>query len=138
MDSVKEEIGKNGLNMNVRKTKAMIISKARRANLKVDGKTPEQVRRFKNLGQVVNEEGRCDQEITKRITQTKSTFVSMKNILTPKEITFPLRLRLVKYYVFPVVLYGDETWTLYRKKQRRKYHKSFKIWLFGKRVKTVG
>ena len=138
MDSVKEEIGKNGLNMNVRKTKAMIISKAKRANLKVDGKTPEQVRRFKNLGQVVNEEGRCDQEITKRITQTKSTFVSTKNILTPKEITFPLRLRLVKYYVFPVVLYGDETWTLYRKKQRRKYHKSFKIWLFGKMVKTVG
>ena len=111
---MKKESDQKALNMNISKTKTMVISRdgRKRASIKVDGKDLEQVEHFKYLGQTVNQEGRSEQEIKIRIAKAKSTFISMRNILTSKDISLALRIRLVKCYIYPLVLYGAETCTL--------------------------
>ena len=103
------------------KNKTMVISRegGKTANINVDGKDLEQVEHFKYLGQVVNQEGRSEQEIKIRIAQAKSNFIRMRNILTSKDITLALRIRLVKCYTYPIVLYGAETWTLLKETEKR-------------------
>ena len=79
-------------------------------------------------GQVVNEEGRNEQEIKIRIAQAKSTFIRMRKILTSKEISLPLRLRMIKCYIYPIVLYGSETWTLLKESVKR--IEAFEMWIY--------
>ena len=130
VDKVKKESDQKALNMNVSKTKTMVISReeGKLAKIKVDGKDLEQVKHFKYLGQVVNEEGRNEQEIKIRIAQAKSTFIRMRKILTSKEISLPLRLRMIKCYIYPIVLYGSETWTLLKESVKR--IEAFEMWIY--------
>ena len=130
VDKVKKESDQKALNMNVSKTKTMVISRdgGKRASIKVDGKDLEQVEHFKYLGQTVNQEGRSEQEIKIRIAKAKSTFISMRNILTSKDISLALRIRLVKCYIYPLVLYGAETWTLLKESGKR--IDSFEMWVY--------
>ena len=97
--------------MNADKTKTMVISKTKgnKADIKIDGKSLEQVQHFKYLGQIVNEEAKKEQEITKRIDEAKSLFIRLRDIFTSKDISLALRLRLVNCYIHPKALYGDKT-----------------------------
>ena len=115
-DKVKAESEAKGLNMNVSKTKTMVISRTegKEAKIIADGKVLEQVHHFKYLGQTVNENGKTDQEVKIRIAQAKSTFIQMKDILTTRNISIALRLKTVDLYIYPIVLYGAETWTMYK------------------------
>ena len=129
-DTVKEQSEKNGLNMNVSKTKTMVISKNNelKVNIKADAEILEQVDHFKYLGQIVNKDLKNDQEIIKRIAQAKSTFINMSDILTSRDISLKLRLKIISLYIYPIILYGDETWTLYTETINR--IEAFEMWIF--------
>ena len=88
-------------------------------NIKVDVQDIEQVEHFKYLGQVANQEGKSEQEIKIRIAQAKSNCISMRHILTSTDITLALRIILVTCYIYPIVLYGAENWTLLKEREKR-------------------
>ena len=112
--AAKEESEKAGLNMNVKKTKTMVISKEEhvQTNIQINNETLEQVTSFKYLGQTITPDGRNDSEIKIKIAIAKNRFQQMYKVLTSRKISMALRHRLLVCYVFSVVLYGCETWTL--------------------------
>ena len=79
--------------------------------IKVDGKQFEQVQ-FKYLGQIITNEGKSNKEIEIHIAQAKSMFIRL-NIFMLRDILLDLRLRAINLYVYSILLYSDETWTLY-------------------------
>ena len=94
----------------------MVISKneGQKAKILVDGKELEQVKSYKYLGQTVTDKAKNDKEISIRIAQAKSTFISMSDVLTSRDMTLALRLKAVRMYIYPIISYGDETWTFYK------------------------
>ena len=114
--AAKIESEKAGLGMNVKKTKTMIVSKQENVNIKadiqIDNETLEQVSTFKYLGQTITPDGKNDLEIKIKIAIAKNRFQQMYHLLTSKKLSMKLRHRLLVCYVFSVILYGCETWTL--------------------------
>ena len=99
--------------MNAKKTKTMVFSKTedKKTNLTIDGEAIEQVRQFKYLGATVTEDGRYETEVSIRTATAKAKFSEMHKLLTSRQISLPLRLRLLNCYVFSIFMYGAETWT---------------------------
>ena len=131
VNTVKNNSEINGLDMNVKKTKVMIMSKKetdKRTTVMINGKELEQVKQFKYLGQQITEDGKSENEIEIRIGTARTRFTSMSSLLTSRNISFHLRLRLVKCYVYSVLLYGSETWTL--NKNLEKKIEAFEMWIF--------
>ena len=116
--------------MNVKKTKTMAISKNEdiQAVIIVDGKQLEQVQQFKYLGQTITNEGKSNKEIEIRIAQAKSMFIKLKDIFMSSDISLDLKLRAINLYVYSILLYGDETWTLYVESIKRL--EAFEMWIF--------
>ena len=110
----KVESEKAGLGMNVKKTKTMVVSKESniQANIMVDNEALEQVDNFKYLGQNITPDGKNEKEIKTKIAIAKNRFNQMYKVLTSRQISMELRHRLLVCYVFSVILYGCETWTL--------------------------
>jgi hypothetical protein len=90
--------------------------------------TCEQVNNFLYLGHMITDNGRCEQEIKRRIGMAKNTFNEMKNMLTSKQITNRLKMRLIKCYIYPILLYGSETWTTNKNLEDR--INAFEMWIF--------
>lgn len=124
------EAGKRfGMKINVGKTKVMKIGKEEeRMNVVIEGQTLEQVKNFKYLGGMIYTNGSCTQEIRCRISMGKTAFLKVKDLLTSKRIPLKLRKRFAKCYIWSVVLYGSETWTV--RKKEEKYLESFEMWLW--------
>ena len=114
LDQVKGESVKMGLAMNVKKTKAMLITKddSLKPNIVADGVNLENVTQFKYLGQTVTADGRNESEINIRIAMSKGRFQQMYRVFTSCQISVTLRLRLLNCYVYSMLLYGCETWTI--------------------------
>ena len=116
VDVVKECSSEAGLDMNAKKTKTMVISKHperdKRIEIKIDGETLEQVDQFKYLGTLVTNDARTEKELNCRIGAAKTKFSLLSNILTSKQLSIPLKLRVLSCYVFSVFGYGSEAWTL--------------------------
>ena len=112
--NAKEYSEEAGLSMNVKKTKTMVVSKKDEitTDIKIDNESLEQVFFFKYLGQTITPDARNEHEIKIRIAIAKSRFQQMHKILTAQKTTFSLRYRLLECYVFSVLFYGCETWTL--------------------------
>ena len=70
------------------------------------------VGKFRYLGSLISEDGRCDTEITTRIAISKSNFGKMRKLLTNMSLSVELRVRLLKTYIWSVLLYGCESWTI--------------------------
>jgi len=106
------EIGRCcGMEMYVEKTKVMRISgQPSSVTIMIDQKQLENVECFKYLGSMLTHDGRCTCEIKSRIAVAKATF-NKKNLFT-STLDLNLRNKLVKYYIWNMVLYGSETWTL--------------------------
>ena len=101
------------MKINVQKTKAMVVTRdgGGEVNIKIDGQRLEQVTNFKYLGSFISEDGRNLVDIKTRIVLAKQAFNNRKELLT-KQMKKPLKKRMIRTLVWPVALYGCETWTL--------------------------
>ena len=107
---VKEEIEKAGLKLNIQKTKIMAFSPI--TSWQIDGETMETVRDFLSLGSKVSADGDCSHEIKRHLLLGRKVMTNLDSILKSRDITLPTKVCLVKAMVFPVVMYGCESWTI--------------------------
>ena len=78
----------------------------------VDGETMETVTKFVFLGSKITADGDCSHEIKRRLLLGRKAMTNLDSILKSKDITLPTKVHLVKAMVFPVVIYGYESWTI--------------------------
>ena len=104
---VKEESEKVGLKLNIQKTKIMASSPI--TSWKIDGET---VAAFILRGSKITANGDCSHEIKRCLLLGKKVMTNLDSILKSRDITLPTKVHLVKAMVFPVVMYGCETWTI--------------------------
>ena len=107
---VKEESKKAGLKLNIQKTKAMASGPI--TSWQIDGETIETVTDFIFLGSKITADGDCSHEIKKHLLLGRKAITNLDSILKSRDITLPTKVRLVKAMVFPVVMYGCESWTI--------------------------
>ena len=108
------------MEINVKKTVLMAISKEPdiRINVTIDRKELSQVDHFKYLGSFVTTDCKSNMDIRTKVAEAKRAFGEMKTILTNNKIPLPLRMRIHRCYVEPIMLYGCETWTLLKKDKK--------------------
>ena len=107
---VKEESEKVGLKLNIQKTKIMASSPI--TSWQIDGETVEAVSDFIFLGSKITADGDCTHEIKRRLLLGRKVVINLDNILKSRYITLLIKVCLVKAMVFPVVMYGCESWTI--------------------------
>ena len=107
---VKEESEKVGLNVSIQKTK--IMASGLITPWQIDGQTVETVSDFIFLGSKITADGDCSHEIKRCLLLGRKVMTNLDSILKSRDITLPTNIRLVKAMVFPVVMYGCETWTM--------------------------
>ena len=107
---VKEESDKVGLNFNIQKTKVMTSDPI--TSWEIDGETVETVADFIFLGSKITADGDCSHEIKRRLLLGRKVMTNLDSILKSRDITLPTKIHLVKAMVFPVVIYGCESWTV--------------------------
>ena len=107
---VKEESEKAGLKLSIQKTKIMASSPI--TPWQIDGETMETVIDFIFLGSKITEDGDCSHEIKRHLCLGRKAMKNLDSILKSRDITLPTKVLLVKAMVFPVVMYGCESWTI--------------------------
>ena len=107
---VKEESEKVGLKLNIQKKKIMASSP--NTSWQLDGETVETVTDFIFLGSKITADGDCSHEIKRRLLLGRKAMTNLDSILKSRDITLPTKVCLVKAMVFPVVMYGCESWTI--------------------------
>ena len=129
---VKEESEKVGLKLNIQKTKIMASSPI--TSWQIDGEPVETVADFIFLGSKLTADGDCSHEIKCRLLLGRKVITNLDGILKSRDITLSTKVRLVKAMVFPVVMYGCESWTVKKTEHRRIY--AFELWCW-RRLLTV-
>ena len=114
---VKEESEKVGLKLNIQKTKTMASGPI--TSWEIDGETVETVSDFILGGPKITADGDCSHEIKRRLLLGRKVMTNLDNILKSRDITLSTKIRLVKAMVFPVVMYGCESWTITKAEHRR-------------------
>ena len=107
---VKEESEKVGLKLNVQKTKIMASGPI--TSWEIDGETVETVLDFIFLGSKITADGNCSHEIKRHLLLGRKVMTNLYSIFKSRDIPLPTKVRLVKAMVFPVVMYGCESWTV--------------------------
>ena len=117
----KEESEKFGLKLNIQKTKIMASSPI--TSWQIDGET---VADFIFLGSKITADGDCSHEIKRHLLLGRKVMTNLDSILKSRDITLPKKVHLVKSMVFPVVMYGCESWTI--KKAEHQSIDAFELW----------
>ena len=107
---VKKESEKVGLKLNIQKTKIMASGPI--ASWQIDGETGEIVADFFGGGSKITADGDCNHEIKRRLLLGRKVMTHLDSILKSRDITSPTKVHLVNAMVFPVVMYGCESWTV--------------------------
>ena len=107
---VKEESEKVGLKLNIQQTKIMASGPI--TSWQIDGETVETVRDFIFLGSKITVDGDCSREIKRRLLLGRKAMTNLDSVLKRRDITLPTKVLLIKAMVFPVVMYGCESWTI--------------------------
>ena len=107
---VKEKSEKFDLNFNIQKTKFMASGPI--TSWQIDGETVETVSDFIVWGSKITADGDCSHEIKRRLLLGRKVMTNLDSIFKSRDITLPTKVRLVKAMVFPVVMYGCESWTV--------------------------
>ena len=123
---------KSWLKLNIQKTKIMASSPI--TLWQIDGETVETVADFIFLGSKITADGDCSHEIKRRLLLGRKVMTNLDSILKSRDITLPTKVHLVKAMVFPVVIYGCESWTIKKAEHRR--IDAFELW-FWKRLLRV-
>ena len=113
---VKEESEKVGLKLNIQKTKIMASGPI--TSWQIDGETVETVADFIFSGSRITTDGDCSHEIKRCILLGRKVMTSLDSILKSRDITLPTNVHLVKAMVFPVIVYGCESWTIKKAEHR--------------------
>ena len=129
---VKEESEKAGLKLNIRKTKIMASGPI--TSWQIDGETIETVRDFIFLGSKITADGDCSHEIKRCLLLGRKALTNLESILKSRDITLPTNFHLVKAMVFPVVMYGCESWTIKKAECRR--IDAFKLWCWRRLLRV--
>ena len=114
---VKEESEKVGLKLNIQKTK--IMASGHITSWEIDGETVETVSDFIFWGSKITADGDCSPEIKRRLLLGRKVMTKLDSILQSRDITLPTKVPLVKAVVFPVVMYGCESWTVKKAEHQR-------------------
>ena len=117
LTKVKEEREKVALKLNIQKTK--IIASSPITLWQIDGVTMEKVRDFIFLGSKITTDGNCSHEIKRCLLLERKFMTNLDRILKSRDITLSTKVHLVKAMVFPVVMYGCESWTIQKAEHRR-------------------
>ena len=107
---VKEESEKVSLKLNIQKTKIMASSPI--TSWQIDGETMEKVRGFILGGSKITADGDCSHQIKRDLLLGRNTMTNLDSTVKSRDITLPAKVQLVKPMVFPVVMYGYESWTI--------------------------
>ena len=107
---VKEEGEKAGLNLSIQKIKIMAYGPI--TSWQIDVETMETVTDFIFLGSKITADGDCSHEIKRHFLLGRKTMINLDSIVKSRDITLPTKVCLVKAVVFPVVMYGSESWTI--------------------------
>ena len=114
---LKEESEKVGLKFNIQKTKIMPSSLI--TSWEIYGETVEIVSDFIFRGSKITSDGDCSHEIKRRLLLGRKVMTNLDSIFKSRDITLPTKVRLVKAMVFPVVVYGCESWTMKKAERQR-------------------
>ena len=121
---VKEESGKVVLKLNIQKTKIMASGPI--TSWEIVGETVETVSDFILGGSEITANGDCSHQIKRRLLLGRKVMTNLDSIFKSRDITLPTKVHIVKAMVFPVVMYGCESWTI-KKTERRRIH-AFELW----------
>ena len=132
LKKVKEESEKAGLRLNIQKMK--IIASNPISSWQIDGETMETVADFIFLGSKTPVDGDCSHEIKRCLLLGRKAMTNPDSILKSRDITLPTKVCLVKAMVFPVVMYGYESWTL--KKAEHQRTDAFELWWWRRLVRV--
>ena len=128
---VKEESEKVGLKFNIQKSKIMASGPI--TSWELDGETVETVSDFFFLGSKITVDGDCSHEIKRRLLLGRKVLTNLDSIKS-RDITLPTKACLVKAMVFPVVMYGCESWTV--KKAERQRIEAFELWCWRRLLRV--
>ena len=129
---VKEESEKVGLKLNFQKTKIMASGPI--TSWQRDGETMETVSDFIFGGSKITADGDCSHEIKRRLVLGRKVMTNLDNIFKSRDITLPTEVHLVKAMVFPVVMYGCESWTV--KKAECQRIDAFELWCWRRLLRV--
>ena len=129
---VKEESGKAGLKTNLQRTKSMASSPI--TSWQIDGETMETVTDFIFLGYKITADDNCSHEIKRHLLLGRKIITNLDSILKSRYITLPTKVHLVKAMVFPVVMYGCESWTI--KKAECQRIDAFELWCWRRLLRV--
>ena len=118
-----KESEKVGLKLNIQKTKIRIMAPGPITSWQIDGET---VTDFIFLGSKITADGDCSHKIKRPLLLGRKAMTNLDSILKSRDITFPTKVCLVKAMVFPVVMYGCESWTV--KKAEHQRINAFELW----------
>ena len=114
---VKKEHEKAGLKLSIQKTKIMASGPI--TSWQIDGETMKTLRDFIFLGSKITADGDCTHEIKRHLLLGRKAMINLNSILKSRDITLPTKATVVKAVVFPVVMYGCESWTIEKTGHRR-------------------
>ena len=129
---VKQESEKVGLKLNIQKTK--ITASGPIASWEIDGEPVDTVSDFIFLGSKITADGDCSHEIKRRLLLGRKVMTNLDSIFKSRDITLPTKVRLVKSMVYPVVMYGCESWTV--KKAERRRIDAFELWCWRRLLRV--
>ena len=129
---VKEESEKVGVKLNIQKTKIMASGPI--TSWQLDGETVEMVADFIFMGSKITADGECSHEIKRCLLLERKVMTNLDSILKIGDITLPTKVRLVKAMVFPVVMYGCESWII--KNAERQRIDAFELWCWRRLLRV--
>ena len=129
---VKEESEKAGLKLNIQKTKIMASGPI--TSWQIDGKTVETVTDFIFLGSKITVDSDCSHEMKRHLLLGRKAVTNLDSILKSRDITLPTKVHLVKAMVFPVVMYGCESWPM--KKAEHQRIDAFELWCWRRLLRV--
>ena len=123
---------KNGLKLNIQKTKVMASGPI--TSSEIDGETMETVADFIFLGSKITADGDCSHEIKRHLLLGRKVMTNLDSILKSRDTTLSTKVHLVKAMVFPVAMYGCESWTVKKAEQQR--IDAFELWCWRRLLRV--
>ena len=130
---VKEESEKVGLKLNIQKTK--IMASGPMTSWEIDQETVETVSDFSFMGSKITAHGDCSHEVKIHLLLGRKVMTNLDSILKSRDITLPTKVLLIKAMVFPVVMYGCESWTVKEEAEHRRID-AFELWCWRRLLRV--